>query len=390
MSVRKRNLVLTAALAAAACSTAVWATSPAASPTTATTHFPAVALSHDAQHLAWITAHAGKTELMLGSASGNNAHAVDIPGDCTETGLRWARRWNKLMVMTHCADSASAIWLLDVHANKPPREITNFSGLARGMRWTTGDEGVAFLYAPRGANQRVASVRTAGGAPTVLTPANLNVREFDWTATGPGGIVYTVAPPNGNGAATRLYTQWAKPSAKPVLIVDTQTSTELRNRYLRLPRWTLSSALVYFLATPDSTASAAGNLYRVPAAGGMLYNMTLGPAVKPSWFKVTGRGIIGTRLVGDHVEVVAYGHGTFGAGLYNSSRPAAIFFSLPGTLTDGTEPLSVSLSWRRRPRIAFVQNSTGQPPIVRSGILSTQPPPAVLPASADGTDASTH
>lgn len=371
MNVRKRNPVFAAALVAAACSPAVWATSPAG-PNTSTARFPAVALSYDGQHLAWIATRAGKTELMLGSASGGNAHSVDISGGCTETGLRWARRWNKLAVMTHCADGASAIWLLDVNANKPPRQVSRFSGLAQGMRWTAGDKGVAFLYAPDGTNQRLASVGASGGAPDVLSPANLNVRAFDWSATGPQRAVYTVAPQNGNGgAATRLYTQWAGASTKPALIVDTSTSTELKGRYLRLPRFALNGTRVYFLATRDSHPAAAGNLYRVPAAGGMLFNMTPGSGVKPSWFKVTGRGIVGTRHVGDRVQVVAYGHA--------SSRPRAVFFSLPGTLTDGTAPLSVSLSWRHRPRIAFVQNAAGQPPTVRSGILSTQPPPAILP-----------
>ncbi|MGH8124804.1 MAG: hypothetical protein ACREPK_03000 [Rhodanobacteraceae bacterium] len=392
MNAGKRNLTLALAitLAAAVCSPSVRAMPPAAQAAGSITHFPAVSLSYDGQHLAWIAANAGKTELMLGSASSGNARAVNIPGDCTETGLRWARRWNKLAVMMHCADTTSAIWLLDVNANKPPREVAHFSGLAHGMRWTAGDKSVAFLYAPGDANQRVASVGVTGGAPDVLTPANLNVRAFDWSATGPQRFVYTVAPQNSNGgAATRLYTQWAEASAKPVLIVDTQTSNELRGQYLRLPRFALNGTRVYFLATQSSTAAAAGNLYRVPAKGGSLFNLTLGPAVKPSWFKVTGRGIVGTRRIGDSVEVVAYGHGSF-VGCRGSSRPCAVFFSLPGTLTDGTEPLSVSLSWRHRPRIAFVQNSTGQPPIVRSGILSTQPPPAVLPNGADVADASTR
>lgn len=383
MNAGKRNLALAITLAAAACSPSVWAASPAARPAGSVTHFPAVALSYDGQHLAWIAANAGKTELMLGSASGGNAHAIDIPGDCTETGLRWARRWNKLAVMMHCADTTSAIWLLDVNANKPPREVSHFSGLAHGMRWTAGDKSVAFLYAPGDVNQHVASVGVTGGTPDVLTPANLDVRAFDWSAAGPQRVVYTVAPQNSNGgAATRLYTQWAKPSAKPALIIDTQTSTELQGRYLQLPRWSLNGARVYFLAAQSSTSAAAGDLYRVPATGGMLFNITPGSGAKPSWFKVTRRGIVGTRRIGDSVEVVVYGHG--------SSRPRAVFFSLPGTLTDGTAPQSVSLSWRHRPRIAFVQDSTGQPPIVRSGILSTQPPPAVLPNGADVADASKH
>ena len=43
---------------------------------------PAVALSYNGQHLAWIVAHADKTELMLGAWNGEHAQAVPIPGDC--------------------------------------------------------------------------------------------------------------------------------------------------------------------------------------------------------------------------------------------------------------------------------------------------------------------
>ena len=63
---------------------------------------PAVALSHDGQHLAWVVAHREQTQLMLGSWNGQNAHAVAIPGGCREEDLRWAPRWNMLAVLTRC------------------------------------------------------------------------------------------------------------------------------------------------------------------------------------------------------------------------------------------------------------------------------------------------
>src|SRR5512142_3389895 len=51
---------------------------------------PAVARSHDGQHLAWIPSHGGERTLMLASWKGQNAHAIAIPGGCGEQGIRWA------------------------------------------------------------------------------------------------------------------------------------------------------------------------------------------------------------------------------------------------------------------------------------------------------------
>ncbi|HVU83155.1 MAG TPA: S9 family peptidase, partial [Rhodanobacteraceae bacterium] len=159
---------------------------------------PAVALSYDGQHLAWVVAHDEKTELMLGAWNGQNAHAVAIPGGCREEGIRWAPRVNHLAVLTRCEVDPSntkpingAIWLIDVDAGTPPRKLANVEGFAQGMQWSRDGQHIAFLYVPGATRlpyatasgnprvgvigeadvqvQRVARIAVSGGAPELLT-----------------------------------------------------------------------------------------------------------------------------------------------------------------------------------------------------------------------------
>src|SRR6185437_450089 len=165
---------------------------------------PAVALSYDGQHLAWIVSHGDDTELMLGSWNGRNAHAVAIPGGCREEGLRWAPRWNTLAVLTRCKIDPSntkpisgAIWLIDVNAGTAPKKLADIDGFASGMQWSRDGKRIAFLYVPGATRlpeatasgnprvgvigesdvqvQHVANLAISGGTPQVLTPSDLYV-----------------------------------------------------------------------------------------------------------------------------------------------------------------------------------------------------------------------
>ncbi|WHZ20036.1 MAG: hypothetical protein OJF55_002185 [Rhodanobacteraceae bacterium] len=347
---------------------------------------PAVALSYDGRHLAWIVASADKTGLFLASPSGSNARRVEIPGDCREAGLRWARRWNELAVMTHCTSTAgpdrSAIWLLDVQADQPPRKVADFAGFAHGMQWTNDGKRIAFLYVPdasaTGGNavQRVATIPITGGEPEFVTPENLDVYEFSWTVTDSQGLAYTATPIGWNRWDARLYTQAADARATPRTIVDPAVPGPLHGRHIVLPRWSIWTSQIFFLGVSDERDATSGSIYSVPAGGGMPVDLTVGSGAKPSWFDMKGTVLTGTRRVDGSVEMVSY------ATVPHSDRPGAIFFSVPGSITDGRAPLSVSVSWRNRPRVAFVQSSPGSPPEIHAGTLGTQPPPAVTTINA--------
>ncbi|HJU26793.1 MAG TPA: S9 family peptidase, partial [Rhodanobacteraceae bacterium] len=210
----------------------------------------AVGLSYDGRHLAWIVSQHEQTRLELAAASGQDAHAIAIPGDCAVKDLRWARHSARLAILTRCKVEPAntkpirgAVWLLDAQAGKPPRKLADLDGYADGLQWSADDRRIAFLYvagatrlpaATASGNPRVgvigedeaqleqvAAIPADGGKPRLLTPHGLYVYEFRWSPIG-GRLAYVAAPPPGddNWWTAKLYVQDADAGATPKLIVD--------------------------------------------------------------------------------------------------------------------------------------------------------------------------
>jgi len=369
---------------------------------------PAVALSYDGQHLAWIVAHDEQTQLMLGAWNGQDAHAVAIPGDCREEGVRWAPRANELAVLTRCKVDPSntkpisgAIWLVDVDAGKSPRKLADIEGFAQGMQWSRDGQRIAFLYVPGatrlpyatasgnprvgviGENdaqvQRVARIAVSGGAPELLTPEGLYVYEFRASSIG-NRIAYIAAQPPGddNWWTAKLYVQDARSGAAPKVIVDpATTSGPLHGLQIALPRWSPDDARILFIGGLMSDRGATGgDIYGVPASGGTPVDLTAGAKVTPSWFTfLDAHSLLVNQIASGKVQVTEY---TLAG---NSARQARLWFTAPGRIGDGRAALSVSLSTKAPRRIAYAGDAFDQPPEVHAGQLTTAPPPAVTSAN---------
>ncbi|MGH8111682.1 MAG: prolyl oligopeptidase family serine peptidase [Rhodanobacteraceae bacterium] len=370
---------------------------------------PAVALSHDGRHLAWIVSHEGKTELMLGAWNGQNAHAVAIPDGCRETGIRWAPRWNELAVLTRCKIDPTntkpmhgAIWTVDVSAGSALKKVADIEGFASGMQWSRDAKQILFLFVPGATRlpeatasgnprvgvigeadievQHVASLAVAGGTPTVLTPKDLYVYEFRTSSVG-NRIAYTAAKPPGddNWWTAKLYTQDARAGAAPKLIVDPATVTgSLHGLQIALPRWSRDDARILFIGGLMSDRGATGgDIYAVPAAGGAPVNLTPGVKVTPSWFTfLDRRSLLVTQRASGTAQVTEY---TLFA---SNARQTRLWFTAPGEIGDGRAALAVSLSGTKPRRIAYAANSFDHPPEMHAGVLGTQPPPALTSLNA--------
>ena len=371
---------------------------------------PAVALSHDGQHLAWLVSHDDDTRLMLGAWNGQSAHAITLPGGCREQGLRWAPRANELAVLTRCkVDPANtkpisgAIWLVDAYAGKPPRKLADIDGFAQDLQWSRDGQGVAFLYvsgatrlpyATASGNprvgvigqadaqvQRVARVAMSGGAPELLTPEGLYVYEFRASSTG-NRIAYIAARPPGddNWWTARLYVQDARAGATPELIVDPATvHGPLHGLQIALPRWSPDDARILFIGGLMSDRGATGgDIYGVPASGGAPVDLTEGAKVTPSWFTfLDAHSLLVNQIASGKTQVTEY---TLAG---NSARQTRLWFTAPGQIGDGRAALSVSLSDKMPRRIAYAGNSFDQPPEVHAGLLTTAPPPAITAINKD-------
>ncbi|TAN02814.1 MAG: S9 family peptidase [Rhodanobacteraceae bacterium] len=370
----------------------------------------AVALSYDGQHLAWIVSHHDKTELMLGAWNGQHAHAVAIPGGCHEEGLRWAPRWNTLAVLTRCKIDPSntkpihgAIWTLDLNAGSAPKKVADLEGYASGMQWSRDGKRIAFLYVPGATRlpeatasgnprvgvigetdvqvERVASVAAAGGKPEILTPDGLYVYEFRLSPIG-NRVAYTAAPPPGdnNWWTAKLYVQEAKPDAAPRIIVDPGTvKGSLHGLQIALPRWSPDAARILFIGGLMSDRGATGgDIYSVPAGGGEPVNLTPDSKVTPSWFRfLAPRSLMVNQIADGKVQVTEY---TLQG---NTARQTRLWFTVPGYIGDGRAAFGVSVSDNHDTRkIAFSQSGFDAAPEVHSGVLGTQPPPAVTSINA--------
>jgi len=378
--------ILATAIAALLLAPAAFAAPQAAGAATGAPQIPGVALSHDGEHLAWINARNGTARLMLASWTGSNAHAVALPGNCPAAGVRWAPRWDTLAVMTRCSAGANgtpsahgAIWIVDVHSGAAPRKIANIDGYASAMQWKNTGKDIAFLYRPATGpdahSQVVAAVGAKGGPFQILTPATWNVHAFRLSRLGNDMAFTATSTPN-----QPLPALYAMGRAGPKLVFDPNTATgEVHGLQIGLVRY--PAYLIGFLAC--SPGATVDNLYTISPNGGGLVNRTATNKIKPSWFTMNHRQVIATRVVDGKVQLIKYRMG------FSWVLQQRLWFSLPGTIGDGREPYGVSISykpgyWRR---VAFVQTVPGKPPVVRSGLLSTQPPPVV--ASADVEVAST-
>jgi dipeptidyl aminopeptidase/acylaminoacyl peptidase len=423
MKFPRPGLLLLAALFIAVCAPSAAAKPPPASATASENariehilaqrakvkHIPAVALSYDGQHLAWVVAHDEKTELMLGSWNGQNVHSIAIPGDCREEDLRWAPRWNMLAVLTRCRVDPSntkpihgAIWLIDVNAGKPPRKLADLDGFAEDMQWSRDGKRIAFLFVPGATRlpaatasgnprvgvigetdvqvQYVASIDVSGGRPELLTPDGLYVYEFRNSSTG-NRIAYTAAPPPGdnNWWTAKLYVQEAKTGAAPRKLVDPGAIRgSLHGLQIALPRWSPGDARILFIGGLMSDRGATGgDIYSVPASGGTPVNLTQGAKVTPSWFTfLDARSLLVNQIAKGKVQVTEY---TVSG---NHARQTRTWFTAPGTLGDGRAALSVSISDKSPRRIAFAAESFEHPPELHAGQLTTAPPPAITSINA--------
>ena len=370
---------------------------------------PAVALSWDGQHLAWVVSHDDKTALTLASWNGQNARPLKIPGDCREADIRWAPRANELAVLTRCKVDPSntkpirgAIWLIDVEHGSTPRKVADIEGFAQGMQWSRDGRRIAFLYVPGATRlpyatasgnprvgvigetdeqvERVAQVPVAGGAPEVLTPKGLYVYEFRLSPIG-NRLAYTAAAPPGdnNWWTAKLYVQDARVGATPRMIVDPATlQGPLHGLQIALPRWSPDVARILFIGGLMSDRGATGgDLYGVPASGGTPVNLTPGVKVTPSWFTfLDQRSLLVNQIASGKVQVAEY---TLSG---NVARQTRTWFTAPGDIGDGRAALSVSLSSKMPLRIAYAGDSFEHPPEVHAGVLATRPPPAVTMINA--------
>jgi dipeptidyl aminopeptidase/acylaminoacyl peptidase len=182
------------------------------------------------------------------------------------------------------------------------KQLTHLEGLLATPRWSPDGKRIAILYTPGASRaagpfaaappevgvvgehideQRLATVNLASGTVSVLSPKDLYVYEYDWAPNGAAFVATAAHGPGDNG--------WY---SAELMVVDAATGAT-RSLYkpplqIAVPRWSPDGKSIAFIAGLNSDEPiACGEIFRVPAAGGVVENMT--PALKGSAYWLSWR-----------------------------------------------------------------------------------------------------
>ncbi len=200
--------------------------------------------------------------------------------------------------------------------------------------------------------QRVAVVAADGKkpvTPSMTTPAQLHVYEFDW-APDSQTLAYVAADPPGenNWWVAKLYTQ-SPGSAPKVVFAPAEATGELHGLQIAVPRWSPDGKRIALIGgLMSDQGSTGGDVYLLPAEGGEPRNLTAGRPTSPAWMTWGDAGhLFISELAGGNSQMVRMD--------VESAKAEAPIYSFAGTPGDGQYEMSLSAT---KDRSLFVFNAS--------------------------------
>ena len=353
----------------------------------ATNEMREVAISPDGQRVAWVeTRHnapgtpSSETGIYVADLSGASTSPLRITAG-GEGGsylhIAWAHDSRELAFLSDAQSPKQYQVYIASAGGGPARKLTSLTGSLATPRWSPDGKTLAVLFienAPRkpgplepmlpasgviGGNfyhQRLTTIDAASGRVHQVSPADLNIYEYDWSADGKRfAMIAAHGEPDNNWYLAEVYTlDMASSEAKSIYKPDLQIAH---------PRWSPDGNSVAFIGGLMSDEHAkGGDIYLIPAGGGAAHNLT--NKMKGSASSFVWRG-------DDEILFLENLDGGSGiATLGVSSGRINLLWSGPETLsvipTGGTRNLGLSLS-RDGKLSAVIRESTVQPPEVWAG-----------------------
>ncbi|HJY54410.1 MAG TPA: S9 family peptidase [Candidatus Udaeobacter sp.] len=254
-----------------------------------------VALSPDGAHLAWVQSTAATTSkhTYIRETSGNApAKLVKLPttGERTDFDLTWSPDSKTLALFSSPGEKAQRqLWIVNANGSGA-KKITDLNGYAARPRWSHDGKQIAFLYiegagaggplmaapATTGVidtaihNQRIAVLDIGNGQLRQVSPADLHIYDYDWSADD-RTFVATAAPGPGDN------NWWIAQICKIEIATGNATSIYKPSLQVAVPRWSPDGkSLAFIEGLMSDEGFHGGDLLTMTAKGSDVLNRTRG------------------------------------------------------------------------------------------------------------------
>jgi dipeptidyl aminopeptidase/acylaminoacyl peptidase len=277
--------------------------------------FSDIAISPDGKWITWIEPAvrlSRENELYLLEWKNPSAHPQRItPSNeaAHPSGVAWSPDSTHLAFFAAKEDQ-DQIFIFSVASGEATHdraaEITKLDGYATSIRWSPDSKRIAFLYAEHGGgggpleaepvqtgqigselhNQRLTMMNADGSDLRQLTPAEINIYEYDWSPDARRfAVLAAPGPADNNWWIAKLYSVNATTGVMDLLY---QPPVE---RQLAVPRWSPDGSQIAFIGGLMSDAGFnGGDVYLISSSGGEPRDVTPGRKSSPSGLTWQGPG----------------------------------------------------------------------------------------------------
>jgi dipeptidyl aminopeptidase/acylaminoacyl peptidase len=258
--------------------------------------FHETAISSDGRHVAWVgdaSLADATTAIYIRDLRSGEPKRVTAATDGRahkENGVAWSPDNHTLAFLSDAGSpSQRQLYIVDVDGDHAPRRVTSVVGQLASPLWapdgrqlavlfvagSTQETGALVAYKPDAGvvgdvveEQRIATVDLATGAVREVSPPNLYVYDYDWS---PDGKAFATEAVEGSGTNNYWIAQLY------IIRSDTGATKSIWKPPLQLagPRWSPdggSIAVIHGIMSDEG--STGGDIYVVPAAGGVARNVT--------------------------------------------------------------------------------------------------------------------
>jgi dipeptidyl aminopeptidase/acylaminoacyl peptidase len=270
------------------------------------TTFAQTAISPDGKLVAWVESAKGGSAVYVSEIAAPKPRRVTA-GGASESDVAWSPDSSQIAFLSDAGKPDQPQLYVASAVGGPPRKLTSVKGFLAAPGWSPDGKTVALLFtenAERAAGplvaekaqtgvikeavteQRLSLVDVATGKLRQISPADMYVYEYDWSADGKR-FVTTAAHGNGdnNWYVAQIYTI---PAAGGEMKSIYQPPVESQ---IAVPAWSPDGKSVAFISGIMSDEPAVGgDIFVVPAEGGEARNITPGMKASASWLTWTRGG----------------------------------------------------------------------------------------------------